>query len=177
MHKYKHVHQNVETISDWWRNHNQIRRCPSQRLRTGMVFQNFIFLKIWVRKIQSFLSFLLNTPSFFCWIVCQFVITDKEKVLGPIRTRQLLILVLYTKNASALNVTSWSDKIQNTTYTNEFIERPKLRACATKMISLSSYALISDTTPAAQKCTWIQHTFPISIDCLRQIEKDRLSKR
>lgn len=119
--------------------------------RNGL--SKFNFSQNLSQKNPIFFIFFVEHAIFFCWIVCQFVITDKEKVLWPIRTRQLLILVLYTKNASALNVTSWSDKIQNTTYTNEFIERPKLRACATKMISLSSYALISDTTPAAQKCT------------------------
>ena len=63
----------------------------------------------WSSKISSFsanlsqknpifflLSFLIKwTRDDFCWIVCQFVIADKEKVLVPIRTRQLLILVLY----------------------------------------------------------------------------------
>ncbi len=67
--------------------------------RNGL--SKFNFSQNLSQKNPIFFIFFVEHAIFFCWIVCQFVTTDKEMVLGPIRTRQLLILVLYTKNASA----------------------------------------------------------------------------
>ena len=101
-------------------------------LRNGL--QKFHhFLQIWVRKIQSYVFIFLIKLFWtrdFLLDRYQFVIADKEKVLMPIRTRQLLILVLYTKSRplrmSQAGVTEYRD-LYKWTYGDQISGRAQRR--------------------------------------------------